>query len=253
MVIRYMLLRERYQEVLQGLVDHYDVPRVIHPSPVVSADTGWTRVLQHTEWYIGGSGDSQSHYRYRRYMTSLAGLKPGSGREASVDLGCGAGLFSWVFLDWARQNGMEHDRVGLYGFDHCPAMLRLAQEARQRLMEHVPDYPILHCSENVDTLCDQLAQNHVETTEYTITLGHVLAQIQTHWPDAIQNLAQVIVHVVRLGQLGSHCILVAVDAAGAASAFSTGWATLLDSLVASHVQCEYLRDAPVTKLVRLTV
>ena len=208
-------LRDHYQQVLSDIVDEQNIQRIQWPNHVVSANTGWVEVVQHTEWYVGGSGDSRAHYRYRRYRQVMGRLPPGEGREAHVDLGCGAGLFSLVFLDWATEKGVEYDRLDLYGLDHCPAMLQLAQETRNRLLQYVPNYPALHYGGDVDALCNQLRENHREGTDYTITLGHVL--VQAHTPDVIQNFTRVISHIVALIGPGRNCALVAVDAAGRAN------------------------------------
>ena len=231
-----MHLKDHYQPVLNEIVDEHGVQRVEWPGHVVPAGTEWVEVVQHTEWYVGGSGDSRPHYRYRRYEAVIGGFTPGQGREALVDLGCGAGLFSWVFLDWAARRGVGRDRLDLYGFDHSPAMLQLALEARQRLLQYVPDYPALHCSDNVDSLCGQLTKNHRENTEYIITLGHVL--VQAHTPDAIQSFTQVIAHVLRLIEPGRNCAVIAVDADGERDAFAEGWTALLGSLAAVNIHHE---------------
>ena len=226
-------LRDYYQQVLQGIIDEQGIDRVEWPDHVVPANTEWVEVVQHTEWYVGGSADSREHYRYRRYMEVMGGFTPGDGRVALADLGCGAGLFSWVFLDWATRRGVGYHRLSLYGLDHCPAMLRLALEARQRLLQHVPDYPELHCRDDVEALCNQLTENHRQGTDYIVTLGHVL--VQAHTPDAIQNFTRVIGHVMELIEPGRNCALVAVDASRERDAFAEGWTALLDSLARANI------------------
>ena len=102
-----------------------------------------------------------------------------------MDLGCGAGWFSWVFLDWAAERGVGYDRLDLYGLDHCPAMLQLAQGARRRLLQYVPDYPVFHCSSEVDALCGLLTENHRENTDYTVTLvlQRRFLNLISFWPE----------------------------------------------------------------------
>ena len=253
-----MFLKDHYQEVLNEIVNEHGIPRIAGPSHVVAARTGWTEVVQHTEWYVGGSGDSRPHYRYRRYREAMCGFKPGTGREALVDLGCGAGLFSWVFLDWASLHGMSNSHVDLYGLDHCPAMLQLALTARQRLLKYVPDYPKMRCSDSTNGLLNLLTENHTENTEYTITLGHVL--VQDHGPRAIENFTRVIEHVMGLNRPGRNCSLVAVDAAGEPEAFAEGWTALLASLSTFDVECEdipfpstQINDSQRAKLAWLTL
>ena len=102
-----------------------------------------------------------------------------------MDLGCGAGWFSWVFLDWAAERGVGYDRLDLYGLDHCPAMLQLAQGARRRLLQYVPDYPVFHCSSEVDALCGLLTENHRENTDYTVTLNRSQGEMRI-WEEVKQ-------------------------------------------------------------------
>ena len=235
-----VLLQDYYQRVLNEIVDEYRIQRVESPGHVVPANAGWVEVVQHIERFVGGSGDSMPHYRYRRYSEVIGDLTPGQGREALVDLGCGCGLFSWVFLDWATRQGVGYDRLDLYGFDHSPAMLRLALEARQRLLLYAPNFPVFHCSGDVDGLCDQLAEHHEVNTEYTIALGHVL--VQAHTPDAIRNFTRVIAYVMGLIEPGSNCVLVAVDADRRRATFAEGWAALLGNLETLNIVHE---EAPV--------
>ena len=237
-----MRLQDHYQEVLSEIVDEQNIQRVRRPNHKVSANAGRIEVIQHTEWYVGGSGDSQPHYRYRRYREVMGRLAPGDGRKALVDLGCGAGLFSWAFLDWASERGMSYERLDLYGLDHCPAMLQLAQEIRSRLLRYLPNYPALHYGGDVDALCNQLTGNHIEGTDYTITLGHVL--VQAHAPDEIKSFTQVINHIMGLIGPGRNCTLVAVDANRERIAFAEGWEALLSSLERVNVHHEELPISP---------
>ena len=231
-------LRDYYQQVVNEIVDEQGIQRIEGPGHLVPANTSWVEAIQHSEWYVGGSGDSRPHYRYRRYLEILNGFTPAQGREALVDLGFGAGLFSWAFLDWATQRGVEYDRLDLYGLDHCPAMQQLAQEVRRRLLQHAANYPDLHFSVDVDDLCDQVAGNHGENTDYTITMGHVL--VQAHTPDAIRDFTRVIAQVMGLIEPGRNCALVAVDASGERVAFAEGWAALLASLATVNIHHEEL-------------
>ena len=163
-------LQDYYQQVVNDMAGELNIRQVPAANRVVPANMGWVGVVRHTKRYVAGNGDTQAHYRYRRYREMLVGFAPGEGREALVDLGCGAGWFSWVFPDWAAERGVGYDRLYLYGLDHCPAMLQLAQGARRRLLQYVPDYPVFHCSSEVDALCGFLTENHRENTDYTVTL-----------------------------------------------------------------------------------
>ena len=133
---------------------------------------------------------------------------------AHVDIGCGAGAFSWAFIDWATEKGVELNRVSLYGLDHSPAMLYLAQEIRSRLSDTILDYPDLYYYQDVASLLDQLKEKHQEDKDYTITFGHVLVQVygQDNADEAIYEFAQIVAQAYNmLGGLPL-CNLVAVDA-----------------------------------------
>ncbi len=233
-------LMDYYQPVLNEIVDDHGIQRVEGPGHIVSAHSEWVEVCQHTQWFVGGSADSKPHYRFRRYREMIRDFTASQGREALVDIGCGAGLFSWVFLDWATQQNLGYERIDLYGLDHCPAMLRLALEARQRLLQYLPDYPAFNCSDDVDALCNLLTENHQADTEYTITLGHVLVQAHSH--DDIQNFTRVITQVMELLEPGRNCALVAVDADSQRSALAEGWEALLGNLEAVNI---HYRDVSV--------
>ena len=213
------------------------------PTHVVTKEAGLTQVIQHTDSYIGEGNDSRSdaqpHYRYRRYLELLQGLRASKGREANVDIGCGAGLFSWVFLDWAIAQGVGIDRVDLYGLDHNKAMVRLARGIRARLLQGIPDYPELHYCSDPELLLRKLTDNHREGTDYTITLGHVLAQ--AHSPSDIDTFAQVVAQVLESLDPASNCVMIAVDAQKWAVEFTTGWASLLSYLEGARIGHRELR------------
>ena len=214
----------------------YDVSLSSRPRHVVQKDAGFREVLQHTEHYVGGGNDTQPHYRYRRYLELLQRFKASGRRKANVDIGCGAGLFSWVFLDWATAAGVGLERLDLYGFDHSPSMICLAQEIRARLLPDMPGYPELNYSHDLGLLLQKLKNNHREGTNYVITLGHVLAQTQTNAPADIKSFAQVIVHILKLMNGRSDCYLIAVDARGASIPFAEGWCSLITSLESANIR-----------------
>ena len=230
------LLKCHYQRVLQRIANDHNLAHSHKPSHLVPATADWEMVVKHTHWYIGGSADQRPHYRYNRYAEVLEKYEPGGGPEAHVDLGCGADLFSWVFLDWATQNRLNPNSLALYGLDHSVAMLRLAQETRRHLLQHVPNYPELHYSVDVNALCNTLSVNHRPDTGYTITMGHVLVQAQS--AADIQTYTRLISHVVSLLEPEGDCALVAVDAARQRNIFALGWSMLLESLTIAGVMHE---------------
>ena len=227
-------------------------PLTSYPTPLVSMNAEFNEVLLHTDWYVH-TGDSYRHYRYNRYFEMLGHLQASQGLEANVDIGCGAGLFSWTFLDWASEQGIEHDRLELYGYDHSREMIRLAKMVRNKLAGNIPEYPELRYSDNVDSLLAQLTENHREGTGYTITFGHVL--VQAHAPHDIQNYTRIISHICELVDDRNDCVLVAVDARSAQDQFLEAWNLLFGRLEGIgisgrrlDVQCTPINDGNRAKI-----
>ena len=144
------------------------------------------------------------------------------------------GCFLGPFLDWATTNGVDHGEVDLYGFDHSPAMIYLAKEIRARLIQDIPDYPELHYGRDLDLLLQELKNNYRESSDYTITFGHVLAQ--AHAPADIKAFTRVILDILKLMDDGSNCFVVAVDARGASIPFAEGWCSLMMSLEGANIR-----------------
>lgn len=238
------MARQRNQQQIPRIVDLYpgalgrisDKHRIRllpqQPGYEIPTNATFAQVLRYTDWYLR-RGNSQPHYRYRRYQEVLGGLKPSGRRVAHVDIGCGAGLFSWVFLDWAKENNLAYDRIDLYGLDHSPAMIQLAQQMRVELMTHIADYPQLHYSNNINTMLQELTRHHQPATDYTVTFGHVLVQAPH---GAIPGFARVIVHILELLDDQSSCAMLAVDARRAGIQFGQKWELLVNQLAGLGIQ-----------------
>ena len=224
------VIKDHYPRVISEIMAERGVAASGQPNYVVAPDTELPEVLRYTDWYVAGRGDSRSHYRYDRYMSGLQSHPASERRQAHVDIGCGAGLFSWVFLDWATENSVGYDRVDLYGLDHCQAMLDLAEIARSKLLQYIPNYPSLRFCRDVDSILLQLTEHRREDTDYIITFGHVL--IQAHSPENINDFTQIVVHINELKDAHSNLILVPVDAfsGNRPAEFSKAWKLLSDSL-----------------------
>lgn len=224
-------IRYLYHDVIRQIMAEHNIEPIQSPSHIVGADAGFDEVVCHTHWYVHRN-DTQPHYRYRRYREVLECVKPVNRRIAQIDIGCGAGLFSWAFLDWARANGLTCDRIDLYGLDHSPEMINLAQQVRAKLMSVIPDYPVLHYTHEVETLLNELNAHHRESTDYIVTFGHVL--VQAHSPRDIGNFVEVIFEAQTLGMSGAHpkCALLAVDASTGnwSAELAEGWDLLLNDL-----------------------
>ena len=214
-----MSVKDQYQGVIRSIMHTYNLcPTGNKPPHEVGKNTSFKDVILHTDYYVGKGNDEKPnscpHYRYERYRAFLRNLSTSGARMAHVDIGCGAGAFSWAFIDWATEKGVELNRVSLYGLDHSPAMLYLAQEIRSRLSDTILDYPDLYYYQDVASLLDQLKEKHQEDKDYTITFGHVLVQVyeQEHPDEAINQFAQIVSQVYNMISDNSSCNLVAVDA-----------------------------------------
>ena len=218
-------IRDCYRDVLEGIMAEHGIPPRRDPSPTVPADATFAEAVQNTNWFCWRR-DTRPLYRYRRYREVLGSTRPSGRREAHIDIGCGAGLFSWVFLDWGRENNLAYENIDLYGLDHSPQMIRLAQQMRAGLMINVPNYPELRYTHRVDALLQLLTEHHRPATDYTVTFGHVLVQV----PGAIPEFARIVAHIMALLDAQSSCVVMAVDALSAQVQFAQSWNTLLENL-----------------------
>lgn len=258
----YSRLRFNYHPVLIEIMSNRGLEPVDRPTHLVGPDATLDEVIEHTEWFTW-SGDSLRPYRYRRYYQVLnQHVEVPKGRVAHIDIGCGAGLFSWAFLDWAMDNRVPLDRVDLYGMDHSPAMLELAELVRSGLTRHIPDYPELRYVHSIESLRDQLGSP--TDTDYILTFGHSLAQITHHFPSDVSRYAQFIAHVRKTVDSQARCVLIAADARNqrAKTNLSLGWNQLLSSLRAAGIQYEHeplewsgpqINDSDCVKLAKLYV
>ena len=232
-----MLVKDHYRCIIREIMAECGIDSPSwSPNYVINQDATFSRVVQYTHWYVD-KGDSQEHYRYCRYLRILRYLTHSERRIAHVDIGCGAGVFSWAFVDWATEKGIGYDRVGLYGFDHSQAMIQLAGTVRDKLTQHISRYPELRYSHDIDALLYELKGNHRKRMDYTITFGHVLAQ--AHTPSNIQRFVQIIVYIRnKLMDAKSECHLAAVDSHSGYIAFAEGWDSLLENLERAGIKSD---------------
>lgn len=233
-----------YPKAVQEIMKERGVEPVNNPSHLVPSDIRLAPALQHTDWYTY-RGDTRPPYRFRRYLEALNQVSASDRREAHVDIGCGAGLFSRAFLDWARGQRLGYDRIDLYGFDHSPEMIHIASLVRSKLSQRIADYPPLHYYSDEDVLMDNLTLNHQTNTDYTITFGHVLVQANTTLN--LQVFTKIITHVIDLMNPESNCGLWAIDARGRSSELVTAWNTLLSNLNVAGVHYKEL-NMPTTAI-----
>ena len=252
-----MPVRDHYQNALQEIMLECGIHRnsIGNPNYHIEEYTTFPEVVRYTEYHIGETHDQRSyfgrrnepHFRYNRYRTalrtSLRDLPVHGRRIVHLDIGCGSGLFSWVLLDWATENEIELDRVDLYGYDHSPAMIRLAERMKDKLAVHIIGYPDIRYCSSPSELSRQLSENHQDDTDYIITFGYVL--VQAYSSSEIQKFTQAITSVTECMDGQSNCALVAVDSGrqvfnedrtGIICPFDESWSLLLEMLEQSDVQ-----------------
>ena len=231
-----VLVRDHYFGVLDTVMREYGIdPAPQQPGVDIQTGTRFVDVVQYTDWYCRRR-DTQLHYRYHRYHEALEHNQPTGRRQAHIDIGCGAGAFGWAFLDWARESGFSGDNVDLYGLDHSPAMLDLAEHMWVGLLDYIPECPGLHYTANTDVLLTKLNDHHRPNTNYTMTFGYALIQAHTHTPGAILNFTRTIKRIVELKDAESLCSLVAVDSRRNPVPFASAWDALLNSLRSAGIQ-----------------
>lgn len=249
-------VKAHYQDAIQDIMSEYDIDMPQKPDYEIEKDTGFADAVRYTEYYIGKTQDdrpdNQPHYRYSRYLgvllNSLQKFSTPERRIAHVDIGCGAGLFSWAFLDWATENKIGFDSLGLYGYDHCSAMIRLSEEIRDKLAIHITGYPDIYYCDRVDELSTLLSETYRENTDYIITFGYVL--VQAHTSREIKKFTKAIHSVAELMDDGTDCMLVADDSnrwrnddsGRRVYEFQEGWNSLLESLEQIGIQHNTVRN-----------
>ena len=241
-----MLVKDHYQGVIREIMQEHCISRLSpKPSHVLPKDVCFREVVQYTDSYVGEGVDDQPHYRYRRYSEMLRHVKMSNSRKAHIDIGCGAGEFSWALVDYAIETGAGLDSLEMYGFDHNPEMISLAQDIGGRLKLLVPDYPDFHYYYDLESFWRETRVSHREGSDYIITFGHVLAQ--ANYPDAMAAFTQIIIHVGKMMDTQSDCTLVAVDAKGWSLDFQRGWDSLRDRLQIARIGLEEI-EVPKTPI-----
>lgn len=153
------LVKDHYHQGIYDIMQKCKI-RPFKRGHNIAADAGFAEVAQYTEWHVGYKSREQEfrgrytnrHYRYERYQPVMNRRGPSDRRQVHIDIGCGAGVFSWAFLDWATRRNIGNDRIELYGLDHCKAMLELARMLKDEISPNIPDYPDLHYYSDIDDL-----------------------------------------------------------------------------------------------------
>ncbi len=238
------MIKDNYRRIIREIMAQFEIVSLHRPDHVVRAETALGDALQNIDWYVVGEDAISTdilyrrpHYRYDRYMEALQQkANTNVRRVAHIDIGCGAGLFSWAFLDWATTKRIGYDRIDLYGYDHSPQMIRTAAEARNRLMQIIPDYPSLHYEYDVGAFLRRLFMTHHPDTDYIVTFGYVLAQTFVWSRSSIEDFARIIDVIFRLPSSVSMCEMLSVDATGRQDQRNSieGWNLLLENLQQEH-------------------
>lgn len=200
------------------------------PRYEVGADASVSEVIQYTDWYLTTHGNDVEHYRFDRYFKAIdQALTNRDGKWIHIDIGCGAGTFSWAFLDWAIKHDISPTDLSLYGYDPSEEMIRLAWMLRAKLRSAVPHYPDLRYDSNYRSFVRRLA-NIRGQANCLITMGHVLAG--NHDDTDISAFTRIIERVTRLTNHISKVWLLASDATSGRhrTSFASGWRTLLSAL-----------------------
>lgn len=182
-------------------------------------------------------GNEREHYRFDRYCNAI-GKAVGSRAKkwAHIDVGCGAGVFSWAFLDWAAQRSIERSDITLYGYDACPQMIGLARTIREKLKRNAQGYPNLHYHYDRKGFVRKLAHSR-SAADCLITFGYVLAG--NHVEKDIQAFQRIILAFLNAVPDGKKVYLLSSDSTYSVS--EEGWKKLLAALRASGVKARRAR------------
>ena len=223
-----MTLREHYVKAIRGVMAEHGVQSPTQrPTHAIRSDATFEEVLRYTDWYLTATGNDTEHYRFDRYLKAIdQALTDGKGRWIHIDIGCGAGPFSWAFMDWAAKHGLALADLSLYGYDPSQQMIRLAWMLRAKLSSAVPGYPDLRYESNYTTFVRKLT-NIRSQTNCLVTMGHVLAG--NHDGEDIRTYTRIIEEITTSS---TNVRLLASDATSDANRnlFDSGFEKLLASL-----------------------
>ena len=153
---------------------------------------------------------STPHFRYDYYRDTLSRalrpprFDPGGSPVVHLDIGCGPGVFSWVMRDHMVSNGnLRRSPVVYYGYDHCAAMIRLAQLFQKGFR---PRHDFRGYSE-FDEMVSALRQQDFSDCDVVVTFGYALVQVRGD-PSALKTFAA----LIRRMFPSRSCIVVAADA-----------------------------------------
>ena len=232
-----MTLRDIYVSAIREIMAQHEIEAApAQPQYEVGTGASFTDAVQYTDWYLTTHGNDVEHYRFDRYFNAIDQVFGNyAGRLIHIDIGCGAGPFSWAFMDWATKRGMASADLSLYGYDPSQEMIRLAWMLRAKMRSADPSYPDLQYDSNYASFIRRLA-NIRGHADCLITFGHVLAGNHDH--DDIGSFTRIIDRVTRLTDHLDQVWLLASDATSDRhrDSFESGWSTLLLALQEIGVQ-----------------
>lgn len=232
-----MTIRDIYVPAIRAIMVEQGIEAApAQPQYEVGSDASFADAVQYTDWYLTTRGNDTEHYRFDRYLNAIdLALTHRGGRWIHIDIGCGAGPFSWAFVDWATEHGIPPADLALYGYDPSREMIRLAWMLRARLRSAVPGYPNLRYDSNYNSFARRLANVRIHAN-CLITFGHVLAG--NHSSEDISTFTRIIDRVTRLTSYLSRVWLLTSDATSGRhrNSFESGWRTLLSALQNSGVR-----------------
>ena len=218
---------------------------------------------------------TKSHYRYNRYWhalnDSLVSMKaplrgpdglpiaiddmlPGgpvppenpeavdaagtSTRVVVADIGCGPGIFGWVFHDYFRSSANVD--VKLFAVDRCPNMVHLAEALWER-MDTRWDLRVHSDWLRIRSDFSNTLRSSGRESAVIVTLGHLLVQIVND-QSSINDVARTLADCVSLASASlpcGRCLVIAADAFGGTrrERFERAWERLQVTLKKRHGVC----------------
>ena len=226
-----MTIRENYVDAIRGIMAEYGVQSPTQrPAHEVRSDATFEDVLRYTDWYLTTTGNETEHYRFDRYFNAIDQALDGrEGQWIHTDVGCGAGPFSWAFMDWAAKHRIAPAGLSLYGYDPSREMVRLAWMLRAKLRSAVPSYPGLRYESNYTSFVRKLT-NIRSRANCLVTMGHVLAG--NHNDEDIRIYTRIIEALATSTADSVNVHLLASDATSGANRrqFNSGFEKLLSPL-----------------------
>ena len=199
-----MSIRDNYIPAFNSIARvHGERPSTAHIGP----DDSLQKVLGYTRRYVVVQATQHFRYDYYRDALSLAltrlNFEPADRRVVHLDIGCGPGVFSWVMYDYmAAQNTLDPGQADYYGYDHCAAMIKLAN----LFLERLPDRYEFDGYSGLAEISTTLAGNDLTNCDVVVTFGYALVQVRDN-PTALSDFATLISCL-----FPSHsCIMVAAD------------------------------------------